>query len=654
MQYGFFQDMEKGTKEAATAAGCEYVLVDQKSSESTMVSATQDLLNQGITALIISPIKPDAMGPIVDAAHAKGIPVVVNDIGGGGTNYDAIVISDNSKGGVLAADAMDKLIKAKAGASKNVASITCEPSAVYAARRNQGFETRIKELGYTVVASLSGNSKQEEGYKVMKDVLSANPDVAGVFSCNDPMAVGAAQAVADAGKSGSKDIFVIGFNADDIALQAIKAGQMAGHGSAGPLRDGQEDRRPGAPAEGRQDADLRQSRRAGDLRSGQPHRREQRRHPDQVAGTPAAAGQDKVRRRSHPAASLERYRRGARRGARVTAGGLGPVRWSLAGQRGGDRAARHGAPVRSNRRRSAVMTDPTPSADDLLVEFRRRRPRVGLVSGGLGTYWPQFPDLLPQLQESARYVAGRLEQLEAQVVDVGFISDAQEGAVAAETLRQADCDLIVLFLTTYLTSSMVLPIAQRSGAPVLVIDLQPTESMDHATFDTGQWLAYCGQCSVPEVGNVFRRGGIEFRSVSGHLRSERAWARIDRWVRAAGVRSRLRNARHGLMGHLYPGMLDVSTDLTLCPPSSAGTSRSWSSTTSGCASPRSPTTRSPTGSRSPASCSTSTTRSTAPTWTGPCACPWAWTAWSRTSTWTPSPTTTAAWRANSTNGSAPG
>lgn len=227
MQYGFFQDMERGTREAAIAAGCEFVLVDQKSSESVMVSATQDLLNQGITSLIISPIKPDAMGPIVDAAQAKGIPVVVNDIGGGGTNYDVIVISDNSKGGLLAADAMDKLIKAKAGASKNVASITCEPSAVYAARRNQGFEARIKELGYTVVASLSGNSKQEEGYKVMKDVLSANPDVAGVFSCNDPMAVGAAQAVADAGKSGSKDIFVVGFNADDIALQAIKAGQMS-------------------------------------------------------------------------------------------------------------------------------------------------------------------------------------------------------------------------------------------------------------------------------------------------------------------------------------------------------------------------------------------------------------------------------------------
>ena len=202
---------------------------------------------------------------------------------------------------------------------------------------------------------------------------------------------------------------------------------------------------------------------------------------------------------------------------------------------------------------------------DHLIPKNRRKPRVGLVAGGLGTYWPQFPDLLPQLQESARYVSDRFRGMDAEVTDVGFISDAQEGTAAADALRRADCDLIVLFLTTYLTASMVLPIAQRSGAPILVIDLQPTEKMDHATFDTGAWLAYCGQCPVPEVGNVFRRAGIEFRSVSGWLRQESAWARIERWINAAHIRAALRHARHGLMGHLYPGMLDVSTDLTLLP-----------------------------------------------------------------------------------------
>ncbi|WP_407563544.1 arabinose isomerase [Streptomyces sp. 184] len=192
-----------------------------------------------------------------------------------------------------------------------------------------------------------------------------------------------------------------------------------------------------------------------------------------------------------------------------------------------------------------------------------RRPRIGLVAGGLGAYWPQFPDLLPQLRRSAARVAERMAGFDAEVVDVGFISDAPEGAAAAEKLRAADCDLIVGFLTTYMTATMLVPVAQRSGAPVLLINLQPTEAMDHASFDTGQWLAYCGACPLPEMANAFERCGVPFRSVSGHLEDERAWTRIGRWVRAAGVRAVLRNGRHGLMGHLYPGMYDVSTDLTM-------------------------------------------------------------------------------------------
>jgi L-arabinose isomerase len=202
---------------------------------------------------------------------------------------------------------------------------------------------------------------------------------------------------------------------------------------------------------------------------------------------------------------------------------------------------------------------------DLVPPKIRRRSRIGLVSGGLAAYWPQFPGLRPQLDASARYVAQRLRAMDADVTDVGFVSDAQEGAAAAEELRRVDCDLIVVFVATYLTSSMVLPIAQRANAPVLVIDLQPTEAMVHETFGTGDWLAYCGPCPLPEIGNVFRRADIPFRSVTGHLEQDQAWRRIERWVAAARVRGALRHARHGLMGHLYPGMLDVSTDLTLLP-----------------------------------------------------------------------------------------
>jgi L-arabinose isomerase len=212
----------------------------------------------------------------------------------------------------------------------------------------------------------------------------------------------------------------------------------------------------------------------------------------------------------------------------------------------------------------------TPGSTAGLERIAGRRTKIGLVAGGLGAYWPQFPDLLPKLQDSARCVSQRVQALDRDVVDVGFISDAEDGARAAEQLRVAGCDRIVGFLTTYMTASMLAPIAQRSGAPVLLINLQPTEAMVHATFDTGQWLAYCRACPLPEMANTFLRLGVPFRSVSGYLEDERAWARISRWIKAAGVRGALRTGRHGLMGHLYPGMLDVSTDLTLVPANFGG------------------------------------------------------------------------------------
>jgi L-arabinose isomerase len=208
------------------------------------------------------------------------------------------------------------------------------------------------------------------------------------------------------------------------------------------------------------------------------------------------------------------------------------------------------------------MTEPLTAAA-ALGRITPRPVRVGLVAGGLGAYWPQFPTLLPQLQVSARRVSQRLAGLDCEVIDAGFISDAQEGAAAAEKLRTADCDLIIGFLTTYMTATMLVPVAQRSGAPVLLLNLQPSEAMDHANFGTGEWLAYCGACPLPEMANAFRRCGIAFRSVSGYLDDARAWARIESWVRAAGVRAALRHGRHGLLGHLYPGMMDVSADPTL-------------------------------------------------------------------------------------------
>lgn len=227
MQYEFFQAMAAGTKEAVEANGWTYVEHDEKSDENEMVTGAQALLDQGVDVLIISPFKPDALGPIIAKADEMDVPVIVDDIGGGGTPYDAIVISDNEDGGTQAADYIDEQIKALGITSKKVVSITCEPSAVYAARRNAGFRAEIETLGYEVVTELSGNSKAEEAYKIMKDALAKNDDIAGVFSCNDPMAVAASNAILDAGKDPVKDMVTVGFNGDAEAITAIQDGQLS-------------------------------------------------------------------------------------------------------------------------------------------------------------------------------------------------------------------------------------------------------------------------------------------------------------------------------------------------------------------------------------------------------------------------------------------
>jgi L-arabinose isomerase len=196
--------------------------------------------------------------------------------------------------------------------------------------------------------------------------------------------------------------------------------------------------------------------------------------------------------------------------------------------------------------------------------------RVGLVAGGLGEYWPQFPGLRDELGRMTAALAGRLRAAGAEVVDGGFVSDPVEAAAAAERLRDGRCDLVIDYLATYVTATMVVPVVQRCGAPVLFVTLQPGPAMDHATIDTGGWLAYCGSCALPEAGNTVARLGLPFRSVAGHLGDERAWERIKEWIGAAAVAASLRGGRHGLLGHLYPGMYDVATDITAVPAAFGG------------------------------------------------------------------------------------
>jgi L-arabinose isomerase len=117
----------------------------------------------------------------------------------------------------------------------------------------------------------------------------------------------------------------------------------------------------------------------------------------------------------------------------------------------------------------------------------------------------------------------------------------------------------------------VLPVVRRAKVPAIVLALAPGPAIDYPSFNaksdrgemTGEWLAWCQSCPIPEIANVFQRARIPFFQVSGMLEGDPlAWNEIDEWVEAARVAYVMEHNRLGLMGHYYGGMLDIYSDLT--------------------------------------------------------------------------------------------
>ena len=198
--------------------------------------------------------------------------------------------------------------------------------------------------------------------------------------------------------------------------------------------------------------------------------------------------------------------------------------------------------------------------------------RLGLFGIGLDTYWPQFKGLKPRLQGYLRSVEKKLARPGVEVVNLGLIDNPQSAMAAGHQFRAADVDIIFLHVTTYALSSTVLPVVQRAKVPVIILNLAPAAAIDYARFNrmtdrtamTGEWLAYCAACPVPEIANVFQRAGIGFYQITGMLENDpECWSEVDAWIAAARVANTMFHNRLGLMGHYYGGMLDIASDTTL-------------------------------------------------------------------------------------------
>ena len=203
--------------------------------------------------------------------------------------------------------------------------------------------------------------------------------------------------------------------------------------------------------------------------------------------------------------------------------------------------------------------------------MKNSKTNIGLVGLGLDTYWPQFEGLYERLCGYQEEIATKMSRPDIQVVNAGIADNPVKAIETAEMLQKQDISILFIFISTYALSSTVLPLAQRLKVPVILLNIQPASKINYEYINnlgdrgkmTGEWLAHCQACSVPEFANVFNRVGIPYDIVTGYLQENFVWEQINAWIDASRAAKGMRDNRMGILGHYYCGMLDVYTDTTL-------------------------------------------------------------------------------------------
>ncbi|MGN1255650.1 MAG: arabinose isomerase [Bacteroidaceae bacterium] len=188
---------------------------------------------------------------------------------------------------------------------------------------------------------------------------------------------------------------------------------------------------------------------------------------------------------------------------------------------------------------------------------------------GLNTYWRQYEGLLPRLLSYTNEIGNRMEGMQVDVVHLGMVDSMEKTAEVSERLRHEHVSLLCIYVSTYALSSTVLPVAKEAKCPILLLNIQPAASINYAYLNslgdkaqmTGEWLAHCQACSVPELACVLTKAGVRHEILTGYLQEKEMWEELHEWIQAVNAVDGMKGNRMGLLGHYYSGMLDVYSDL---------------------------------------------------------------------------------------------
>jgi len=215
----FFVDLKDGAQAKADEMGAKLIVLDSQDDSAADLSNMEDLITRGVDLILINPTDSEAVGSAVAAANEAGIPVITLDRSANTGDVVCHIASDNVAGGKLAGEFIIDKLEGKG----NVVELEGVPGASAAIDRGQGFNEAIKESDIKVVAKQTANFNRAEGLSVMENILQSQPEIDAVFAHNDEMALGALEAI----KASKRDIMVVGFDATDDAVAAVKAGDMA-------------------------------------------------------------------------------------------------------------------------------------------------------------------------------------------------------------------------------------------------------------------------------------------------------------------------------------------------------------------------------------------------------------------------------------------
>ncbi len=213
----FFVTLAEGAKKAAKQAGVPLTVVDASDDATKQVSDIEDLVSKNVSVLIVNPVDSDAVTGAVEAAIAKGVRVISVDRVVNGVDIDCQIASDNVAGAELAT----QYIVDTLGENVKTAELVGTSGASAAIDRSQGFHN-IADKKLKVVASQTADFDRTQGMTVMENMLQADSSIQAVFAGNDEMALGAVEAIFGA----KKDVLVVGFDATDDAIEAIRQGRM--------------------------------------------------------------------------------------------------------------------------------------------------------------------------------------------------------------------------------------------------------------------------------------------------------------------------------------------------------------------------------------------------------------------------------------------